>query len=200
MSCLINSVCFSTGFSFELFIFKALHGSAPSDIASLLRPHTASKSLKSPDQLLLSIIWGSKAQSRIKGWRNIPELEGGARFSTKQEAGVAFCMKHEAETMSSAEQGSRVTSSTKQGGEATSFARGVLSQAARQSVILSGARMIRDGSSLVKSCILKQLPKGPHGFYISIHHDWVHVCAINNQETVNVMCCSGKCSPQWLSL
>lgn len=48
-------VCFRIKFKILLFVFKSLHGQAPAYIDDLLKTHTPLRSLRSADQLFLSV-------------------------------------------------------------------------------------------------------------------------------------------------
>ncbi len=53
-------------FKVLLFAYKALHNSAPDYICDLIKPYTASRSLRSSDQLLLSV---PRSRCKTKGDR-----------------------------------------------------------------------------------------------------------------------------------
>ncbi len=75
------TMTYRTNFKIVLFVFKAVHGLAPDYISDLLRPCSTSRSLRSSDQLLLTIpLLENLCQTIKKRWKL---SAGGARWKVK---------------------------------------------------------------------------------------------------------------------
>ena len=84
------SVHFRSHFKIILFAFKALNGLAPPYLSELLHPYTPSRSLRSADQLLLTV---PKARLKLRGERAFavaaPKLWNGLPLHIRQASSLS---------------------------------------------------------------------------------------------------------------